>query len=83
MAEAVRQNSTLQEINLGINNLGLELQIADMLEDNRLKKERNYRKFISAFTKGRKDLIRLPFDKMMLRFVFYPILGVCADEKPK
>jgi hypothetical protein len=40
----------------------------------------NYCKFICAFIAYHQvDSVRLRFDKMMLRFVYYPMLGV-SDE---
>jgi hypothetical protein len=58
----------------------LESQIAKSLEGNLLKKEKNYRKFICAFTAYQEDLIRLRFDKMMLRFVYYPLACEKAEK---
>jgi hypothetical protein len=54
----------------------LESQIAATLREIRSRKEANYRKFICAFTAYQVDSARLRFDKMMLRYVYYPILGV-------
>jgi hypothetical protein len=71
----------LQEICLADNNIGDDLayQIAESLKENRLTKKRNYCKFICAFIDYQVDLVRLRFDKMILTFLYYPILGV-ADE---
>jgi Ran GTPase-activating protein (RanGAP) involved in mRNA processing and transport len=76
VAEAIKVNSTLQTIELSDNDIGDDLtsQIAETLEEIRLRKEMNYRKLICAFTATQVDLVRLRFDKMMLRFVYYPIL---------
>jgi hypothetical protein len=70
----------VEMINLIDNNIAADLksQIAETLKEIRLRKEMNYRKFICAFTASQVDLVRLRFDKMMLRFVYYPILGVSA-----
>jgi hypothetical protein len=61
-----------------MNDIGEDLksQIADTLLEIRSRKERNYRKFICAFTAYQLDSARLRFDKMMLRYVYYPIVGV-------
>jgi Ran GTPase-activating protein (RanGAP) involved in mRNA processing and transport len=71
----------LQMIDLSGNYIGDDLtsQIAEKLKKNCLTKKRNYCKFICAFIDYRIDSVRLRFDKMMLRFLYYPILGV-ADE---
>jgi hypothetical protein len=53
------------------------------LKGNRLKKKQSILKFICAFAKNQKVSIRLPFDKMILRFVLYPIMGVIPDGIPK
>jgi Ran GTPase-activating protein (RanGAP) involved in mRNA processing and transport len=86
LAECLSQNTTLQEMGLSYNNIGdieLLLQISQLLEENVLIKERNQRKFVCAFSKVHKDLIRLGFDKMIVRFEYYPILGASFDEKQK
>jgi Ran GTPase-activating protein (RanGAP) involved in mRNA processing and transport len=106
VAEAIKVNSTLQEINLNMNSIGdegakavaeamkfnstlheiifywnyigddLQSQIAETLKDNHFRKKMNYRKFICAFTAYQVDFVRLRFDKMILRFLYYPILEV-------
>jgi hypothetical protein len=53
----------------------LTFEIAETLKENHPRKEKNYCKFICAFTAYQADSVRLRFDKMMLRFVYYPILG--------
>jgi Ran GTPase-activating protein (RanGAP) involved in mRNA processing and transport len=80
VAEALTLNSTLQTIGLG-KNIGedLKAQIAETLREIRARKEMNYRKLICAFTACQVDSACLRFDKMMLRYVYYPILG--ASEK--
>jgi hypothetical protein len=35
----------------------------------------NYCKLLCAFTECHVDSVHLRFDKMMLRFVYYPLLG--------
>jgi hypothetical protein len=79
VAEALKVNSTMQTIKLWYINFGNDLesesQIAEMLKENHSRREMNYRKFICAFTVYQADSVRLRFDKMMLRFVYYPILG--------
>jgi Ran GTPase-activating protein (RanGAP) involved in mRNA processing and transport len=76
VAEALKVNSTLQTIELEGNYTGNDLisQIAETLNEIRLRKEMNYRILICAFTASHVDFVRLRFDKMMLRFVYYPIL---------
>ena len=82
IVEATRQNSRLQVINLSNNKIGADhdSQIAELLKENILKEKMNHRKFICAFTEYRKALIRLRFDKMILKFVYYPIIGVTCDD---
>jgi hypothetical protein len=36
----------------------------------------NYRKFICAFNQAHMGSYRLRFDKMILRFVYYPLMGI-------
>jgi Ran GTPase-activating protein (RanGAP) involved in mRNA processing and transport len=81
-AEAIKVNSVLQEIHLEDNNIEMmEFQIDIKLEENNLRKRANYRKFICAFTQGAADSFPLRFDKMILRFVYYPIImGILPDE---
>jgi hypothetical protein len=64
--------------NLVANPIGRDLKtkIAETLQEIRARKEMNYRKFICAFTAYQVDSACLGFDKMMLRYVYYPILGV-------
>jgi Ran GTPase-activating protein (RanGAP) involved in mRNA processing and transport len=78
LAEAIKVNLKLERIDLGDNRIGRDLasEIAEALKEIRFTKEMNYRKFICAFTDSKVDFVRLRFDKMMLRFVYYPILGV-------
>jgi Ran GTPase-activating protein (RanGAP) involved in mRNA processing and transport len=78
IADAIKVNSILQRINLSYNGIGEDLtrEIAETLYETRLTKEMIYRKFICAFIYYQVGLVRLPFDKMMLRFVYYPLLRV-------
>jgi hypothetical protein len=79
VAEALKVNSMLETIGLGgQGGEDLESQIAATLRAIRSRKEANYRKFICAllFTAYQVDSARLRFDKMMLRYVYFPILGV-------
>jgi hypothetical protein len=55
-------------------------QIYEMLGENGIRTKMNYRKFLCAFTESQIELVRLRFDKMMLRFVYFPVLGLLADE---
>jgi hypothetical protein len=86
IAEALKENHTLQRIFLDDNYIGkkLDSQISDLLRENRLRMERykesNFLKFICAFNEYRKDSIRLRFDKMILRFLYYPILGLPVSD---
>jgi Ran GTPase-activating protein (RanGAP) involved in mRNA processing and transport len=77
-------NSTLDVIHLSHNYIGsgLESRIAGILRENRSRRERNYRRSICAFIDNQKGkgLIRLPFDKMILRFVSHPIMGFSTKE---
>jgi hypothetical protein len=50
-----------------------------MLKENGLRRKMNYRKFVCAFTEDQVGSFRLRFDKMILRFVYYPILGILTD----
>jgi Ran GTPase-activating protein (RanGAP) involved in mRNA processing and transport len=77
VAEAIKVNSMLETLGL-LFCFGedLESQVAETLQEIRSRKERNYRKFICAFTAYQVDSARLRFDKMTLRYVCYPILGV-------
>jgi hypothetical protein len=59
----------------------LESEIAETLQEILSRKEANYRKFICAFTAYQIGSARLRFDKMMLRYVFYPILGVSENTQ--
>jgi hypothetical protein len=80
----MKQNSALQGIYLSSNNIGsdFESQIAEYLKENIFKKEMFYREFfICAFTLNRKALIRLGFDKMILRFVYYPMIDFSSGDK--
>jgi Ran GTPase-activating protein (RanGAP) involved in mRNA processing and transport len=78
VAEAIKVNLMLETIDLRGNSIGedVKAQIADTLHEIRSRKETNYRNFICAFTAYQADSARLRFDKMMLRYVHYPILGV-------
>jgi hypothetical protein len=77
IAEAIKVNSMLDIVDLGGHGgKNLKSQIAATLREIRSRNEANYRKFICAFTTYQVDSARLRFDKMMLRYVFYPILGV-------
>jgi Ran GTPase-activating protein (RanGAP) involved in mRNA processing and transport len=75
--EAIKQNQTLQEIgwNTSIPNDD------EILEENRLRKKRLYRKLICAFTGHRSGLIELRFEKMILKFLCYPILVVALESQ--
>jgi hypothetical protein len=42
-------------------------------------KDKNDRKFICAFTEGQKNLVRLRFDKMMFKCLYYLMLGLALD----
>jgi hypothetical protein len=57
----------------------IKSHIAELLKDNILRNKRASRKFICAFTEYHEDLARLRFDKMILKFVYYPILGIAHD----
>jgi hypothetical protein len=46
-----------------------------------LRKEKNYRRFICSFHEHRVESLRLRFDKMILRFVYYPIIGIILEEE--
>jgi hypothetical protein len=69
MAEEIKANanSLLQEVKLGRNEIDIDLesQIDALLE-------KNYRTFLCEFTydQKEKDLIRLRFDEMILRFLY-------------
>jgi Ran GTPase-activating protein (RanGAP) involved in mRNA processing and transport len=78
IAEAIKENSTLQYIELRYDyfRFGCRSQIRHSLYENILRKKRNDRKFICAFSKNQKSLIRLPFDRLILKFLYYPIMGV-------
>jgi hypothetical protein len=67
----------LQTVDLG-GSIGEDLksQLAETLREIRSRKARNYCKFICGFTAYQVDSARLRFDKMILRYVYYPILGV-------
>jgi hypothetical protein len=82
LAEAIRLNSTLQEIYLGYNDIGadLESQINERIKENILRKEMNHRICICAFNQAHMGSYRLRFDKMILRFVYYPIMGIVPLE---
>jgi hypothetical protein len=62
----------LEVIDLGGNH-DIEKDIKFKIEDT--KEKMNYRKFLCIFTEYQVGSVRLRFDKMMLRFVYYPILG--------
>jgi Ran GTPase-activating protein (RanGAP) involved in mRNA processing and transport len=78
IAEAIKLNSTLQTIRIE-DHLTCQI-IAETLKKNSLQKKMNYCKLICKFTAYHADSIRLRFDKMMLRYEFYPLLGVLFDE---
>jgi hypothetical protein len=77
-------NSTFDVIHLSNNYISyhLESHIANILQERRVRKERNYRRYICAFIDDQKGkrLIRLPFDKMILRFVCYPIMEFATND---
>jgi hypothetical protein len=87
IAEAIKTNSILE--NIGIEYYDIEgdneedlYEIEKVFAMNGLRKVKNCRKMICAFTQLQKDLIRLPSDKMILIFCFYPIMGILpSDEK--
>jgi methionyl-tRNA synthetase len=72
----------LQKINLECNSIRDDLisQIHEILKRNMLETEIRYRKFICAFSKDHEDLVRLRFDKMILRFLSFPIMGLLLDN---
>jgi Ran GTPase-activating protein (RanGAP) involved in mRNA processing and transport len=78
VAEAIKVNSMLETLDLRGNSIreDLKSQIAATLQENRSRKEANYRNLICAFAAYQVDSARLRFDKMMLRYVYYPIMGV-------
>jgi Ran GTPase-activating protein (RanGAP) involved in mRNA processing and transport len=81
IAEAIKVNSMLETVGLKGKDIGEDLksQIAETLQENRARKEANYRNFICAFTAYQVDSAFLRFDKIMLRYVYYPILGVSEE----
>jgi hypothetical protein len=84
LTEAMKENSVLQDASFNLENskIGRDLQdqIFQLVLQNRIRKQKNDLAFICAFTKLRIGLIKLPFDKMMMSFVFYPLMGVSPDE---
>jgi hypothetical protein len=74
MIEAIKLNTCVQRIRLADNFIRESFisHIEEFLRENR----KRILKFICAFTRDRKELIRLRFDKMILRYVCYPIMGV-------
>jgi hypothetical protein len=85
IAEALKFNSTLLEFELSDSNnmeddIFLTL-ISELLEKNDFRKRMNYRRFICAFSDFHFVSARLRFDKMILRYVFYPIMGVLPDDE--
>jgi hypothetical protein len=84
LAEAIKINSALKKIDISCNTVGTELEthIDEILKENVLRKKMNERKLICATLRIRRDLARLRFDKMILRFVCYPVLGIeLPDEE--
>jgi Ran GTPase-activating protein (RanGAP) involved in mRNA processing and transport len=81
MADVNKRNSILQQIELAENLIqdGLVSQISKLLKENTLRMVNIYRKLICAFNRVHKYLIRLGFEKMILQFVYYPIIGVSFD----
>jgi hypothetical protein len=51
------------------------------LKENIARKKSACRKFICAFTEFHADSVRLRFDKMMLRFVYYPIMEALVYDE--
>jgi hypothetical protein len=79
LADAIKVNSALQVVNLGGHQRADRAsQIDEKLMDNILRQKMNYRKFICAFTEVQTNSSssRLIFDKMILRFLYYPIMGI-------
>jgi hypothetical protein len=72
----------LQEIYLGGNDIGDDLtyRIGEIIQENLLRKEINNRKFICAFNEYHIRLHRLRSDKMILKFVYFPIIGIILDD---
>jgi hypothetical protein len=60
---------------------GLKSQIDEKIKENILRKEMNYREFICAFNQAHMGSYRLRFDKMILRFVYYPIMGIIPHNE--
>ena len=85
MADAIKMNSTLQRIDVCDNmfegNLVSQYECDEYLKENISRKKRNCRKLLCAFTRDQVNLVRLRFDKMILRFVYYPIMGVVHHEE--
>jgi Ran GTPase-activating protein (RanGAP) involved in mRNA processing and transport len=81
LADAITTNSTLQNIDISSNRVGVNLdsKIAELLKEKRSQKIRHACEYICSFTEGKKDLIRLRFYKMILRFLFFP----CKTKKLK
>ena len=81
LAEAIKQNTTLQEINLSRIGPYFKARIAECLKDNILRKRKAYREFLCAFTQDREDWIRIGFDRMILKFVYYPLIEISFEDK--
>jgi hypothetical protein len=76
----IKVNSTMEGIYLEeYNNIGddeIASHIGEKSKENILRKEANYRKFICAFTDDKVESVRLGFDEMILRFVYYRVMGM-------
>jgi hypothetical protein len=46
-----------------------------------MQKKADMRKLICAFTENRKNLVHIWFDKMILRFLYYPVMGIAPEDK--
>jgi Ran GTPase-activating protein (RanGAP) involved in mRNA processing and transport len=81
IADAMKKNYSLQRAEFCFEPYpDLQSQVSALLKENVLRKKCSVRKLLCAFSETKKDLIRLRFDKMILNFVYAPIIeGHCIQ----